>query len=660
MTRSGAVEENKATGDTGRISARDAGPVFQKPQQDTAQLVQPQELLKAPLPLNAGGGKQDKGTAERVIDRLDTEHRRHQYKKQVRKNNERIRRRGENSRLQFTDEERADPALSKHIRKSDKAADKLDAARDRIPKQKKAVIRRTYDEQSGKSKARLLFEETDKKPSGKLKGNPLDRPVRELGAAAHGEIHKVEGDNSGVEGAHKAEQLGEKAAGYTGRKLKQGYHSHKMKPYRAAAKAEDAAFKANVKVQYRQYLRDNPTANPLSKAWQKRKIRKEYAKSIRQGYSPGLRGVGQRAKKYAQKATKTAQKTGAFIVRHKKGVFILLAVVLIFILLFAGLSSCGSMFAGGFNSIIASSYTAEDEAITDVDGDYSALEIDLRQRIDRIPSDYPGYDEYRYFVDEIGHDPFELASYLTAKYHDYTREEVQAELAALFAQQYTLTITEEIEVRYRTETRTDPETGEDYDVEVPYNYYILNVTLKNKAIGTIAGETLTAEQKEMYDIYMETLGNKPYLFADNPNVKRGEYTDYEIPPEALTDERFAAMIAEAEKYLGYPYVWGGSSPSTSFDCSGFVCWVINQSGVGSVGRTTATGLFNHCAAIPPGEAKPGDLIFFHSTYDSAGPVSHVGIYVGNGMMIHCGNPISYASVTSSYWTEHFYAYGRLP
>lgn len=663
MTHDGAVEENKATGATERISARDAGPVFQKPQPDAAPLVNPQELLKAPLPLNAGGEKQDKGTAERVIDRLDTEHSRHQYKKRVRKNNDRLRQRGENSRLQFTDEERADPALSKHIRKSDKAADKLDAARDRIPKRKQAVIRRGYDEKTGKSGLRLRFEETDKKPSGKLKVNPLDRPAREAGAAVHGEIHKVEGDNTGVEGAHKAEQLGEKAAGFAGRKLKQGYHSHKMKPYRAAAKAEDAAFKANVNAKYRQELRNNPqlaNANPLSKAWQKRKIRRDYAKAIRQGYAPGLRGVGQRAKKYAQKATKTAQKTGAFIMRHKKGVIIALAVVLIFILLFAGLSSCGSMFAGGFNSIIASSYTAEDEAITDVDGDYSALEIGLRQDIDNIPRDYPGYDEYRYFVDEIGHDPFALASYLTAKYHDYTREEVQAELAALFAQQYTLTVQEEIEVRYRTETHTDPETGESYDVEVPYNYYILNVTLKNKAIGTIAGETLTAEQKEMYDIYMETLGNKPYLFADNPNVDRGEYTDYDIPPEALTDERFAAMIAEAEKYLGYPYVWGGSSPSTSFDCSGFVCWVINQSGVGSVGRTTATGLFNHCTAIPPSEAKPGDLIFFHSTYDSAGPVSHVGIYVGNGMMIHCGNPISYASVTSSYWTEHFYAYGRLP
>lgn len=664
ITRDGAVEENRTTGSTERISARELEPVLSKPQPDAhTPLIQPQQLLKPPLPLSPGSAKQDTGTAERVIDRLDTEHSRHKQKKAVKKANEQIRQRGETSRLQFSEDDRADPALSRYIRKSDKAADKLDAARERIPKQKKPVIERTFDEPTGKAKVRLRFEESDKKPVGKMKHKPamLDRPLREAGISIHGEIHKVEHENAGVEGAHKAEQLAERGGSYTARKVKQGYRSHKLKPYRAAAKAEDAAFKANVNVRYQQALRDNPTANPLSRAFQKRKIRRDYAKAVRNGTVQGAKTTAATAGKTVKNSTKKAQKTGTFIARHKKGFLIATAAVLIFILLFAGLSSCGAMLQGGLTSIVGTSYTAEDEAITDVDSDYSALEIDLRQQIDNVPRDYPGYDEYRYFVDEIGHNPFELASYLTTKYHDYTREEVQAELQALFAQQYTLTITEEIEVRYRTETHTD-ENGDTYTVEVPYNYYILNVTLKNKAISVIAGEALTAEQKEMYDIYMETLGNKPHLFADNPNVDRdgGEYTDYDIPPEALTDERFAAMIAEAEKYLGYPYVWGGSSPSTSFDCSGFVCWVINQSGVGSVGRTTATGLFNHCATIPPGEAQPGDLIFFHSTYDSAGPVSHVGIYVGGGMMIHCGNPISYASVTSNYWTDHFYAYGRLP
>ena len=682
MTRDGAFEENRTTGTAERISQRDTEPVFSKPQ-DAAQPLtpEPEQLLKPPLPLTQGGAKQDEGTAERVFDRLDTEHTRHKNKKTVKKANELIRQQSrepepgqlsrQSSRLQFTDEERADPALSKYIRKSDAAADKLDAARAKIPKQKKPVLERTFDEPTGKSKVRLRFEDTGKKPVGKMRHNPVDRPARELGGAVHGEIHRVEHENAAVEGAHKAEQLGERAGGYAVRKVKEGYRSHKLKPYRAAAKAEDAAFKANINVRYGQALRDNPQlagANPLSKALQKRKIRKEYAKAVRSGTARGAHGAAATAKKTAQNATKAAQKTAAFATRHWKVILIAVAAILILVLLFAGLSSCGAMLQGGFTSIIGTSYTAEDEAINAVDRDYSDLEIGLRRQIDNIPRDYPGYDEYRYFVDEIGHDPFELASYLTAKYHDYTREEVQAELQALFSQQYTLSIQEVVEVRYRTETHTDtwtdPETGEThtdtYTVEVPYNYYILNVTLKNKSLGSVAAANLTPEQREMYDIYRKTQGNKPYLFEGNANVNRGEYTDYDIPPEALTDARFAAMIAEAEKYLGYPYVWGGSSPSTSFDCSGFACWVINQSGVGSVGRTTATGLFNYCSKIPPSEAKPGDLIFFHSTYDSAGPVSHVGIYVGNGMMIHCGNPISYASVTSKYWTEHFYAYGRLP
>jgi len=700
MTRDGLTQENKATGETERISARDKELSFtgereadalkgssrarkQKPasvpQQEqpapdmakppdaataTAAMPQPGQVIsgKLPLPLAPDGTptKKDTGTAECVLDRIDTEHSRHVKKQQIRKANEKIR--AQSSRLQFTDEERADPALSKHIRKSDKAADKLDAARAKIPKQKKPVIERTFDEQQGKSKVRLRFEETDKPVNGKMKHNPFDRPMREIGVAAHGEIHQVEKDNSGVEGAHKTEQLAERTAG----RLQHGYRRRKLKPYRAAVKAEKTAAKANVNALYQRNLRENPQlagANPLSKAWQKRKIRKDYAKAVRNGTVQGAQKAAATAKKTAQKATETVQKTAAFAVRHWKGILIVVAVILIFILLFAGLSSCGSMLQGGFTSIIGTSYTAEDEDITAVDADYTALEIGLRERINRVESDYPGYDEYRYFLDEIGHDPFELASYLTAKFNSYTPAQVQAELQAIFGQQYTLTITEEIEVRYRTET--DTWTDEDGNTHtdtytVAYNYYILNVTLKNKAISSVAAANLTPEQYEMYGIYMETKGNKPYLFEGNPYVNRGEYTDYDIPGDALTDAKFAAMIAEAEKYLGYPYVWGGSSPSTSFDCSGFVCWVINQSGVGSVGRTTATGLFNYCAAIPPSEAQPGDLIFFQGTYDSAGPVSHVGIYVGNGMMIHCGNPISYASVTTNYWTNHFYAYGRLP
>lgn len=576
------------------------------------------------------------------------------------------------SRLQFSDDERADPNFNKYARKSDKAADRLDKARDKIPKQKKPVIKRTIDEQTGKAKMRLQFEKVDKKPIGKLKQNPLDRPLSEASNTFHGEIHKVEGENAGVEGTHKAEKLGERAGGYASRKIKEGYRNQKMKPYRAAAKAEQRATKANVNALYQRHLRENPqlaSANPLSKALQKRKISKDYAKAVRQGAVKGAKKTAATVKKTAQNATKTIQKTTAFVARNWKPFLVIAAGLLLLMFLFAGLSSCGAMLGGGFNSIIGTSYTSEDNDITAVEGDYTALEVGLRQKINNIERDYTGYDEYRYFVDEIGHNPFELASYLTSKYTTYTREQVQAELQALFSQQYTLTIQEVIEVRYRTETRTDTWTDSEgnthsdtYTVEVPYDYYILNVTLKNKSLGSVAAANLTTEQKEMYDVYMETRGNKSYLFEGNPyaNAGGGEYTDYDIPPEALNDAKFAAMIKEAEKYLGYPYVWGGSSPSTSFDCSGFVCWVINQSGVGSVGRTTATGLFNYCSKIPPSEAQPGDIIFFQGTYDSAGPVSHVGIYVGNGMMIHCGNPISYASVNSSYWTQHFYAYGRLP
>ncbi|MGL5514371.1 MAG: CD1108 family mobile element protein [Sporomusa sp.] len=669
MTRDGAVKQNKATGEVERISKRDTAPVFMPQQPEASLTEQPQQLLKPPLPIAPNGAdNEDKGTAERAIDRLDTERSRHKHKKQVREANKEIREKvqkpRETSRLQFSDEERADPALDKYIRKSDKAADKLDAARAKIPKQQKPVVKRTFDEATGKSKVRLQFEESDKKPVGKLKGKPLDRPLREAGNVVHGEIHKVESENAAVEGAHKAEKLGEHAGGYAKRKIKEGYRSHKLKPYRAAAKAEEAATKANVNALYQKYLRDNPqlaNGNPVSKYIQKQKIRRDYAKAVRQGTVQGAKKTATTAKKTAQNATKTTQKIGNFIVSHKKGILIAIAALLIFVLLFAGLSSCGTMLSGGFNSIIGTSYTAEDNDITDVEGDYTALEVALRQQINNIESDYPGYDEYRYNVDEIGHDPFELASYLTAKFNSYTREQAQAELQNIFSQQYTLTIQEVVEVRYRTVTHTDSD-GNSYTEEVAYNYYILYVTLKNNAISSVANNNLTTEQKEMYDVYMETQGNKPYLFEGNPyaNAGSGEYTDYDIPPEALTNERFAAMIAEAEKYLGYPYVWGGSSPSTSFDCSGFVCWVINQSGVGSVGRTTATGLFNYCAIISPSEAQPGDLIFFTGTYDSAGPVSHVGIYVGNGMMIHCGNPISYASVSSTYWTEHFYAYGRLP
>ena len=643
MTRDGVVETNLATGEQTRKSQRETDDFSG----DTAGKLTGKALDRAAL--EAGRHKAKK--------------RRRKAKKAAKQTDNTIKR--ETSPLQFSEEERAAPELLRYIRKSEKAADKLEAAQSKIPKQKRLKTARKFDKATGRAKVRLYFEETDKPPRGKLRHNPADRPIREVTAAVHGKIHEVEKENSGVEGTHKAEKLAEQAGGYAKRKLKEGYRSHKLKPYRNAAKAEAAAQKANATYLYRKALQENPEigSNPLSRFHQKQKIKRQYAKDLRrQAKAAGKAAdTAKSTRKMAQQAGNATRKTTDFIIRHWKAILTVGAFLLLLVMIFTGLSSCSAMLQGGVSSILGTSYTAEDRDIQDVENDYKAKETELKNKIDRIERDYPGYDEYRYHLDEIGHDPFALASYLTAKLYDYTREEAQAEMQALFELQYTLTLREEIEIRYRTETSTDAD-GNTTSEEVPYEYYILHVTLTNKNLSALAGELLTPEQKEMFDTYMETKGNKPDVFGENIYTPsgNGEYTDYEIPPEALSDERFAAMIGEAEKYLGYPYVWGGSSPSTSFDCSGFVCWVINKSGVGSIGRTTAQGIYKYTTPIAPSEAKPGDIIFFTGTYDSGSAVSHVGIYAGNGMMIHCGNPISYASVNSSYWQQHFYAYGRLP
>ena len=648
MTRDGVVETNQATGEQTRKSQRETDDFSG----DTAE--------------NMTG---------KALDRAAAERQHHKAKKRRKKANKAVKKAQEatgkqTTRLQFSEAERTNPELAKYVKKSEKAADKLEAAREKIPKQKRIKAAREFDEATGRAKTRLTFEKTDKPPNGKLHHNPADRPVREIKNYVHGKVGEVEKDNSGVEGAHKSEKAAERAGGYASRKLKEGYRSHKLKPYREAAKAEAASRKADTNYLYHKTLKENPelAGNPLSRFHQKQQIKRQYAKDLRAAQKAGktagkTAGAAKNTRKTAQKAGEATKKTTDFIARHWKGILTVGVFLLLIVMIFTGLSSCAAIIQGGVSSIVGTSYTAEDEAIREVEADYKELESGLREEIADIETDYPDYDEYQYHLDEIGHNPFALASYLTAKLYDYTREEAQAEIQALFEKQYTLTLREEIQTRYRTETTTDPETGETTTEEIPYDYYILHVTLTNKNMETLAGELLTPEQKEMFDIYMETKGNKPDIFGDDyatGTPGSGEYTDYEIPPEALSDERFAAMIAEAEKYLGYPYVWGGSSPSTSFDCSGFVCWVINHSGVGSVGRTTAQGIFNHTTPIAPSEAKPGDIIFFTGTYDSGSAVSHVGIYAGNGMMIHCGNPISYASVNTPYWQSHFYSYGRLP
>lgn len=464
----------------------------------------------------------------------------------------------------------------------------------------------------------------------------------------------------GVESAHKAELLAEagvhKATRYTKRRIREH-------PARQVEKWEHKAMKANANLHYQQMAQEHPELQSsfLSRMAQKWKIKREYAKQAREAARQGAKAAGAAATT-TEKAVAYAAR---FVRRHKSGVIIILLLFCLFLILNSVFSALPSLGTGMMNAVVGTSYTAEDEDILGANEDYTALENELRQKSSNIERTHPGYDEYRYQVDELGHNPYELTSYLIAKLRTYTRENVQGELRALFEAQYKLTLTEKVEIRYRTETDTwtdeDGTTHTD-TYEVPYEYYILHVRLQNKTLPVVVNSLLDAEQKEIYDITLELKGNKPYLWDDIYTGGGGSYdpgSDYTVPGEALSDPAFAALITEAEKYLGWPYVWGGSSPATSFDCSGFVCWVYTASGVHNLPRTTATGIFNQCAYVSPADARPGDMIFFTKTYDCDGPVSHVGIYVGDGMMIHAGDPIKYASINTNYWQEHFYAFGRL-
>lgn len=681
MSRDGLIEVNETKETAELISKRAQDADLTKPPeqaaQDAAAQLNPLSSGTSPPPLAPGlAPKHDAATAERVLEHIDGAHTRAASKKAARRAQADATAKTKTSRLQFSDEERSTPELEKAIRKSDKAADRLDAARAAIPKKKVLTRERTFDEATGKGKTRLHFEEKDKPiPGGKRGKNPLSRPAQEAGIFVHNKIHSVEKDNSGVEGAHKSEEVAERSMKAGARQVQRSYRSRKLKPYRAAAKAEKAAFKANVGFQYQKALHDNPQlgSNPVSRFWQKQQIKRQYAKAVKTGGVKTAQKTAANTRKAAKKTAEATQKTAAFVGRHWKAFLIAGCALLLFIMIAAGISSCSTLFSGGVTSVVGTSYVSEDADMLGAESDYAALEAELQSEIDNIERTHSGYDEYRYDLDDIEHDPYVLTSILTALHTEYTRAEAQSTLAMLFEKQYILTLTEEIEVRYRTETRTgsytvtDPETGEtstetyEYEVEVPYNYYILNVSLENFNLSHLPVYIMTEEQLSMYSVYMSTLGNRPDLFPNgaypNASILR-EPTYYDIPPEALEDETFAAIITEAEKYLGYPYVWGGSNPNTSFDCSGFVSWVINHSGW-DVGRLGAQGLYNISTPVTGAQAKPGDLIFFKGTYDTPG-VSHVGIYVGDGMMIHCGSPISYANVNTNYWQNHFYAYGRLP
>ena len=590
-------------------------------------------------------------------------------------------------RLHFTEDELSDRDIRRAAKKAEKAADKADRANEKLPTKRRVRITRDSgraeaveerlsdklrpERQStiaARGKLRIEVTEVTAQKPGAGGRAAVNAPAAALHAARNtvrDAVGRSDDDGEGNAGGD-ALQSGESTVRNTGNIVNNRHYSHKLKQYDKAARLERKSDAANVEALYRRERHNdpNPSSNPISKWRQKQELKKRYMEAKASGRAgASASGAAKGGKKTAEGTKSVVDKGIEFVKEHPKA--ILMAGVLgLLIMLIAGMfSSCTAMFAGSGNAVLGTSYTAEDADITGTDADYSALEAALNNQISNIESTHPGYDEYRYDLAEIGHNPYELASYLTVLFEDYTRAEVQSTLQSLFAQQYTLTLTPEVEVRYRTETRTDSE-GNDYDVEVPYNYHILNVKLTNKGLGAvIRASGLTTEQADRYDVLMTTSGNRSELFGEDVyGVSGGEYTDYDIPGEALTDERFRRMITEAEKYLGYPYVWGGSNPSTSFDCSGFVSWVINHSGNGwSVGRLGAKGLKGICDIIPPDQAKPGDLIFFHHTYDAPDPsdATHVGIYVGDGMMIHCGNPISYASTESRYWKDHFLCFGRI-
>lgn len=628
MSRDGLVEVNETKETAERISRREQETDFSKQSEQAAQDTAAQLTSPGTFPKN------DTGKTERVMEHIGAAQTRQASKNAVRRAQEEAAANVKTSRLQFTAEELSNPELEAYIRKSQKAADNLDAVRAALPKEKVIVKERVFEEAKGKGKTRLHFEEREKPmPNGKHHKNPLSRPAQEAGIFVHNKIHEVEKDNSGVEGAHKTEEVTERSAKYGARKIREGYHRHKLKPYRAAAKAEKATFKANVEFQYQKCLQENlqlAASNPLSRYWQKQQIKKQYAKAVRTG---GMKS----AKTAADHTKKVARKTAEFVTRHRKGVVLLIAALLLFIMTAAGVSSCSSLFSGLMNGVLGTSYTSEDSDLVAVENNYAAMENELQQRIDNIERDYPGYDEYRYDLDNIGHNPHALASYLTALLQSYTPQSAQAELERIFDMQYTLTLTEKVEIRYRTETSTDPETGETTTEQVPYEYYILHVSLTNRDIATIAPEVLTAEQLQMFRVYLETSGNKPLLFgggsADtsaSEDLSGVQFVNGTRPGNPQLVELAKGQVGNVG---GAPYwSWYGFDSRVAW-CACFVSWCYGQAGLSephfaacqsqgvpwftSHGQWGARGYEN---------IAPGDAIFFD--WDLDGSADHVGLVIG--------------------------------
>ena len=699
------------------------------------------------------------------------------------------------SKLSFSEDERTPdmdgPKLTKAKEKSARMAERLEQAEKKLPTWRRLRMETVSDPEAGTARKKLTFEKEVKSQHAHLKGPLSLSPIKAGGNAAigyaHRKVYQIEEENVGVKGAHRAELAAESG-------LRMAYHRHKTSPYRKVSKLQRKTAAAEAQVAYQQVLQDHPELekNHLARLWQKKKLQRQYAKAAREAQK-----TGQRVKDTAVTTERITKRVVESVKRHPVAWGIVGLVLLLIFLIASVFASFSNIGTAGLNVITASSYLAEDVDLNTAELTYTEWETDLEIEIRNVESARPGYDEYRYQIDAIEHDPYILMSYLTALYQDFTYASVQGALRQLFESQYTLTYTEETEIRYRTEPFTDPETGECYEEEVPYEWHILNVQLSTTPMPNLIVSRMNQEQREICEVLLESKGNRQYVknvFGTNwlpyvssyygyrvhpisgvknyhtgidiampsgteilaghdgtvmlageaggyglcvaidgvaykdytlttkyghcsqvlvsvgQEVKAGDviarvgstgnstgphlhlevlvdgqylnplyfaetgdtgsvslptaaggggsYISYDVPPEALADEQFAAMLTEAEKYLGYPYVWGGSSPSTSFDCSGYVSWVINHSGW-NMGRLTAQGLLDACTPVTAANVKPGDLIFFQGTYDTSG-ASHVGIYVGGGMMIHCGNPISYASIETKYWTEHFYCFGRLP
>ena len=581
------------------------------------------------------------------------------------------------SRLQFTDKERADPYLGESVRKAEKAAEEADKAQQRIPKKKVVKSELIADNSNGKIKVKLHFEDTEKKPPSKLNVASQEATRTAMRRRMQKELRQNEDDNAGIDAADAGMEAAESAS----QTFREVHRSVRMKPYRDAEKAERKLEKANIEYFQKKAEIENPTSNPFSKWRQKQEIKRQYAAAKAGHTVSGSTAVARNTAKAAKKAVKNTEESASFVVRQKKGIAIILGFLLMLSFLLNAMSSCSMIVEGVVSGIAATSYAAEDDSILGAEAAYCDMEAALQNKLDTYESTHD-YHEYHYDLDEIWHDPYVLTAILSALHPgEWTLPEVMGTLDMLFEKQYILTETVETETRYRTEVVTgerhaqDPITGAylydrwgdpimeeyEYEDEVPYDYYICTITLENFDLSHVPVYVMSEDQLSMYALYMASLGNRPDLFPDSEYIRLhliDGYTNYDIPPDALEDAEFAAMIKEAEKYLGYPYVWGGSNPSTSFDCSGFVSWVLNHSGW-NVGRLSAQGLYNICTPVARSNARPGDLVFFVGTYDTPG-VSHVGIYVGNSMMIHCGDPITYANINTVYWQSHFYTYGRLP